>query len=381
MTHANWAPPTAGTVGWEQTLLEPKINEFSTALNDLETRKATFIKPGEDINAALAAGPGEYILLPGTHNTAVPIVQPRWTKVRGSGGGATFVKATAVMAALWRIGNGAPADRTELSDLCLAANGQAAIGLEVNIVGTAGNINGEPDGQTFLHNLYVDDATDKGVYLTGSDTQAWHLREIRVRRAGNNGFHIAAPDGWVTDCEATTLNAGGAGFLVAGANGHYQGNKAWFSHGYGWNVSGTRNTFTNCEAQDTALHGWYIAFDKNAIVGCSADSAGGRTLAARQHGRWLLPGDRAQVHEPDGLHLVRPLAGRHRPAAVRLQHERQHLQHRPHRGCHHRHDRRGHGCDACHRDPGGWRHHRQWRCHLVHERQRQDQPPLTQPSR
>lgn len=229
---------------------------------------------GEDINAAMTGYAGLIVLQRGTHNTAVPIVHARRCAVRGEGGGATIVRATAAMDSLWKIGDGQPVDKTHLSDLTLAANNLAVNGLDINIVGTTGNYGGEPDGQLHAERLYVDDATDKGVWIRGTDSQAWHLYGIRVRRAGNYGMHINAPDGWVTDCEATTSNAGtGAGFWANGANVHYKGNKAWYCRGYGWLINCTRANFVDNESQDTRLAGWQIDWDKNAFVGCWADSA------------------------------------------------------------------------------------------------------------
>lgn len=275
----------AGTPGPDAQKLAAAVSELQAAGLALTseipapgtggTLPIKFVSPGTDtIQAALSGYEGIVVLLRGTHLVSTPVVQNRRQKVVGEGGGATFVKATAAMPALWRIGNGAPADRTHLSDLCLNANGLASVGLEINIVGTTGNLNGEPDGQVHVERLYIDDAVDKGVYLTGSDTQAFHLYGIRVRRAGTYGFHLNAPDGWVIDCEATQTSSTGAGFMVECANVHFKGNKAWYCRGYGWDIKGTRNTFTDCESQDTGLHGWFIEWDKNTYTGCSADTAG-----------------------------------------------------------------------------------------------------------
>lgn len=233
---------------------------------------------GEDINAALAGYEGEVRLQRGVHLTSVGIVQNRRQKVTGEGGGATVIRASAAIAGgLWRIGNGAPCDKTTLSDLTLDCDGKADYGLDINIVGTTGNYGGEPDGQCHVERLYVDDAVDIGVYVRGGDSQAYHLYGVRARRAGNYGFRIdvGGPDAWILDCEATTSNTGtGAGFLVGSSNLHFKGCKAWYCRGYGWQIKGTRNIFVDCESQDTRLHGWMIEWDKNQFIGCMADSAG-----------------------------------------------------------------------------------------------------------
>lgn len=234
-----------------------------------------YVRVGESIQAALTGYEGKVVLQRGVHVITSPIIQNRRQWVTGEGGGATIVRATVAMDAVWKIGNGSPADRTHLSDVSLDANNLAQVGLDVNIVGTAGNYNGEPDGQVHIERLYVDDALETGIWTRGMDTQALHAYGCRVRRAGNYGFRIEAPDAWYTDCEATTSVVGtGAGFYVGSSNLHFQGCKGWYTRGYGWHIRGTRNTFTNCEAQDTRLHGWYIEWDKNALVGCVADSAG-----------------------------------------------------------------------------------------------------------
>lgn len=234
-----------------------------------------FVRVGESIQAALSGYEGKVVLERGVHSVSAPVIQARRQWVMGEGGGATIVRATAIMDAVWKIGNGAPADRTHLSDLSIDAAGRAQVGLDVNIVGTTGNYKGEPDGQVHLERLYVDDALETGIWARGIDTQALHAYGCRVRRAGDYGFRIEAPDSWYTDCEATTSTAGtGAGFYVASSNLHFHGCKAWYTRGYGWHVRGTRNAFTNCESQDTRLHGWNIEWDKNTFVGCIADSAG-----------------------------------------------------------------------------------------------------------
>lgn len=280
-----YAPVGTGTPGPDMAKVVAALQELRNAglalTTDIPaagsggTLPIKFVAPGTDlIQSALNNYEGLVVLQKGVHLINTPITQNRRQKVIGEGGGATIVRANAAMAAVWQIGNGAPSDRTHLSDLSLDANGLAGYGLDLNVVGTTGNTNGEPDAQMHIERLYIDDATDKGVWLRGSDSQAWHLYGCRVRRAGNYGIHIQAPDGWITDCEATTTVNGGAGFMVEGANGHYKGNKAWYCRGYGWNIKGTRNIFVDCESQDTQQHGWYVQWDKNIIVGCSADTAG-----------------------------------------------------------------------------------------------------------
>lgn len=230
---------------------------------------------GEDLQAALTGYEGEVRLQRGIHTRSTPIIQNKRQKVTGEGGGATIIRATASMDALWKVGNGAPVDRCQLSDLCLDANGFADVGLDINVVGTTGNLNGEPDSQGHFERLYVDDAITTGIHVRGTDSQAIHVTACRVRRAGQWGFIIASPDSWFTDCEATTSVTGtGAGYYVNSSNLHFKGCKAWYTRGYGWHIKGTRNIFTDCESQDTRLHGWFIEWDKNTYTSCMADSAG-----------------------------------------------------------------------------------------------------------
>lgn len=235
------------------------------------------VAPGSStavLQAALNAGEGVVRLGPGVYSITTPLIIPRRCGLWGQGGATHLVAATAGMPAVIQVGNGGPCDRWQIRDLVIDCNNNAVTGVDVNVVGTTGASNGEPDSQGQIENLYINDPTSYGIWYRGADTQAIVTRRVRVRRAGVHGFYIQAPDCWWDHCEATTTGTTGAGFMVAGANGHYNHCKAWYCRGYGWDIQGTRNTFTGCESQDTALHGWFIEYDKNTFTGCFADSAG-----------------------------------------------------------------------------------------------------------
>lgn len=237
----------------------------------------TYVPPGSStaaLQAALNAAEGVVLLGAGQYTITTPLVLPRRCGLWGMGGATHLVAGTAGMAAVILVGNGGPCDRWQIRDLVIDCNSNATAGIDVNVNGTTGNSNGEPDSQGQIENLYINDAASYGIWYRGPDTQAIVTRRVRVRRAGQHGFYIQAPDNLWDHCEATQSSTTGAGFLVAGANCHFNHCKAWYCHGYGYDIQGTRCIFTGCEAQDVALHGWYIEYDKNTFVACTADMAG-----------------------------------------------------------------------------------------------------------
>jgi hypothetical protein len=214
------------------------------------------------------------VLAAGTYPVTAPIAPTRGCTIRGVGQ-ATRIQATVAMPSVLDVGRGAAIDGVMIADLVVDANMKAVCGIRLNIVGTAGNLLGEPDAVTRLDNLWVFAPTGDGIIYQGSDTQATVTSRVRVRQAGGIGFNVLSPDNVFLACEATTSGTTGQhGFLVGSANCHFHACKAWFCRGYGWHIKGTRNSFVGCESQDTRLHGWYIEYDKNTFTGCIADSAG-----------------------------------------------------------------------------------------------------------
>ncbi len=233
----------------------------------------SYVAPGQSISAALAAGARAIQLGAGQYNITEPLVLPRGCTLRGVGQHTRLV-ATTTLPAVIAIGNGAPVDAVTVESLLVDCAGRATVGIDLHIVGTAGNYKGEPDSACRLDNLWVWDAAADGIVYRGSDTQACVTSRVRVRRAGRYGYNVSAPDNWWVACEATTSGDNSAGFFVASANNFFQACKAWYCRGYGFHVRGTRNKFTGCETQDTRSHGWFIEWDKNVFTGCVADSAG-----------------------------------------------------------------------------------------------------------
>lgn len=236
------------------------------------TGQTRSVLPGDNIQAALDAGPGRVELAPGTYTLTAPLQMRPHVWLAGAFSASTL-RAGVSMSAVILVGAGGPIDRWRISDLVIDAR-SASTGIDVNIVGTTGNTNGEPDSQGRVENVFVDDPTQQGIWYRGADAQAIVTREVRVRRAGVHAYRIENADSWWSDCEGTTSGGTGAGFYVAGSNLHFDHCKAWYCRGYGWYIHGVRNTFTGCESQDTGTHGWRIAYDKNTLAACIADTAG-----------------------------------------------------------------------------------------------------------
>lgn len=244
-----------------------------------------YVSPGSSIQDAIDGGADEIELGAGTYDTIAPIVVTPGLSIHGVGP-KTIIQPAMPMSAVIAVGNGQPVDGVSISRLVLDCNDKASIGLDVNIVGSSGFYQGEPDSICRFSDLRVYDAVDDGVALRGTDTQACILAKIRVRRAGRYGFRVEAPDNWLYMCEATTREQIGnsAGFYVGtaipgsngsgGSNNCFMGCKAWYCRDYGWHVKGTRNRFDSCESQDTRSHGWFVEWDKNVFTGCVADTAG-----------------------------------------------------------------------------------------------------------
>lgn len=244
-----------------------------------------YVEPGGSIQDAIDSGAKKIELGAGVYDAIAPIVPTPGLTIEGVGS-ETIVRASVPMSAVFAIGNGGPVDRVSIWNLSVECVNKATVGIDVDIVGTSGFYQGEPDAICRLINLLVYDPVSDGVVLRGTDTQACVLDTIRVRRAGRYGFRIEAPDNWIDKCEATTRTQTGssAGFYVGvaisgsngsgGSNNFFRDCKAWYCRDYGWHIKGTRNKFNGCESQDTRAHGWYIEWDKNVFVGCVADTAG-----------------------------------------------------------------------------------------------------------
>jgi hypothetical protein len=235
-----------------------------------------YVAPGGSIQSAINAGAKAIQLGAGTYTITAPIVPTAGCTIRGVGQKTEIVAGTA-MAAMVAIGQGKAIDGVYLGDLVLDCATKATTGIDLHIVGTTGNYKGEPDSMCRLDNLWVYSPVVDGIVYRGTDTQATSTSRVRVRGAGQYGFHIDAPDNWWTSCEATTRSSTGAnaGFYVGAnaANNFFQACKAWYVRGYGWHVKANRNKFIGCESQDTKSHGWYIEWDRNTFVGCVADTA------------------------------------------------------------------------------------------------------------
>ena len=231
--------------------------------------------PGESIADALDAGYQHLSLAAGTFTVGDTITLPRGATLRGAGQSSRLV-ATAPMRALVRVGAGGPADGCEVSSLVLDCAEVATIGLDLEITGTAGNYQDEPDPTVRLDNLWVYDSAGDGISYRGKDCRSVLTTRARVRRARGHGISVRASDCMWIACEATTYSpqTSSGGVFVNGTNNVFDGCKAWYCRDYGWLVRGTRNRFIGCEAQDTRSHGWLIEYDKNTFVGCVADTAG-----------------------------------------------------------------------------------------------------------
>ncbi|WP_421118498.1 right-handed parallel beta-helix repeat-containing protein [Aquihabitans daechungensis] len=241
------------------------------------------VAPGGSIQETIDGGARAIQLGDGEYPVDAPIVPRPGCTIRGIGEG-TVLTATTEIDAVIAIGAGGPIGGVTIADLVVAAGRLATTGIDLDIVGTRGNFQQEPDSVCRLDNLWVTDALQDGIVYRGTDTQACTTSRVRVRRAGRYGFRVEAPDNVWIACEATTTGADGAGFYVgeaiAGSDGigagncHFHACKAWYCHGYGWLVATGRNTFVGCEAQDVAKHGWYITGPRSTYTGCVADTAG-----------------------------------------------------------------------------------------------------------
>jgi hypothetical protein len=231
----------------------------------------TAVGPTESIQKALDAGARAVLLGPGEYRLTSPLSLPAGSTVVGAGQ-LTRLIATKAMPAVVQIGQGAAADGVQLAALVVDCASQSATGIDLNISGTSGNYQGEPDAVCRLDNLWVYDAGQDGVSYRGSDAQGITTTRVRVRRAARHGFSITAPDNWFSECEATTSRLGGAGFFIGGANCLVTGCKAWYCRGYGFQVTGVRNQLIGCCAQDCANHGFLLQTGKNLLSACLADS-------------------------------------------------------------------------------------------------------------
>jgi len=232
-----------------------------------------YVAPGSSIQTAITGGAKAIQLGAGTYNVTSAIVLQRAVSIRGVGQ-STRIVCTASPTISEVITISGAIDGVYLGDFVIDVAGKANVGINLDINGTSGNYQGEPDAVCRLDNLWIYSPVQDGIVYQGTDTQATVTTRVRVRQAGRYGYNILAPDNMFIGCEATTASGGQSGFYVGSANCQYHSCKAWYCRGYGWHVKGTRNAFIGCESQDTKLHGWYIEYDKNAFVGCVADTAG-----------------------------------------------------------------------------------------------------------
>jgi hypothetical protein len=241
------------------------------------------VAAGGSIQGAIDAGATAILLGPGEHPIAEPLRPGPGCTIRGVGE-RTVLVAQGDLPTMIAIGAGGPVGGVTVVDLVVDAAGRAQVGIDLDIVGTEGNLRGEPDSVCRLDHLWVLDAALDGIVYRGTDTQACITSRVRVRRAGRHGYRIEAPDNVWLACEATTSGTEGAGFYIGtaiegsngigAANDHFHGCKAWYCRGVGWQVETGRNTFLGCEAQDTASHGWRITGARNTLSSCVADTAG-----------------------------------------------------------------------------------------------------------
>lgn len=240
------------------------------------------VAPGGSIQETIDAGARAIQLGDGEYPVDAPIVPRPGVTIRGIGEG-TVLRAAADLATVIAIGNGGPVGGVTVADLVVDCQRRAAVGIDLDVVGTTGNFQQEPDSVCRLDNLWVIDAAQDGIVYRGTDTQACITSRVRVRRAQRYGYRVEAPDNVWIACEATTQGADGAGFYVGEAiegsdgigagNCHFHACKAWYCRGVGWLVATGRNTFTGCEAQDTGGHGWHITGPRSTFASCVADTA------------------------------------------------------------------------------------------------------------
>jgi hypothetical protein len=287
---------------------------------DVGTGPWRYVAPGEDLQAAIDGGARAILLGDGAYELHEPLRPTPGCTIRGVGEG-TVLRAAADLDAVVAIGAGGPVGGVRLAALVVDAHRRAAIGIDLDVVGTAGNLEGEPDAVCRLDDLWVVDAALDGVAYRGTDTQACVTSRVRVRRAQRHGFRVEAPDNVFLACEATTRGAEGAGFwvgvAVAGsdgigaANGHFHACKAWYCRGVGWHVTGSRNAFVGCEAQDVAGHGWHVASPRNVLSACVADTASSAAVGGRAG-----EADGFYVEPAEELSLVGCLAFDRRPGGA-----------------------------------------------------------------
>lgn len=239
-----------------------------------------YVAPGESIQDAIDAGAMAISLGAGTYEVTAPIELRSGVTIGGIGS-RTMVRvapdAPSVISAVFSVGAGGPIDGVTIASLFITCTDRATSGIDVHIVGTDGNLFGEPDAICRFDDLRIWQPIEQGIWYHGSDTQATVTSRVRVRRAGRYGFRIESPDNVWVACEATTVpeptpGPVPAGFYVGSANGHFDHCKAWYVRGYGWHIDGVRNVFTGCEAQDCADHGFFIDSGQNALSGCMADT-------------------------------------------------------------------------------------------------------------
>ncbi|WP_426571200.1 hypothetical protein [Aquihabitans sp. McL0605] len=279
-----------------------------------------YVAPGGSIQDTIDAGARAIQLGDGSYPVDRPLVPTPGCTIRGIGE-RTVVVATTSMAAVVAVGAGGPIGGVTLAELVVDAAKKAVTGIDIDIVGTSGNLRGEPDAACRFDDLWVLDPVQDGIVYRGTDTQACTTTRTRVRRAGRHGYRIEAPDNTWIACEATTSGTGGAGFYVGvaidgsdgigAANLHFHACKAWYCRGYGWHIATGRNSFVGCEAQDTAGHGWLISAARNTFSGCIADTAGMADVggtAATADGFHVVPGAELSLtgclafdREPGGL--------------------------------------------------------------------------------
>jgi hypothetical protein len=261
----------------------PTIRVEPGSLPGGDTGPWRFVAPGSSIQDALDAGATAIALGDGEYVLDAPLRPTPGATIRGVGERTVLVAGDDLPAVI-AIGAGGPVGGVTIADLVVDAARRAEIGIDLDIVGTEGNLRQEPDAVCRLDGLWVLDARLDGIAYRGTDTQATITSRVRVRRAGRHGYRIEAPDNVWLACEATTSGPDGAGFWIGvaiegsngigAANNHFHACKAWYCRGVGWEVGTGRNAFAGCEAQDTAGHGWRITAARNTLTGCVADTAG-----------------------------------------------------------------------------------------------------------
>ena len=247
---------------------------YARAVVPATTTGWTYVAPGGSIQAAITSGAKAIQLGAGEYRLTQPLIMDNGVTLQGVGQTTRLIATSSFPKnnALIEIGAGGPIDGVSVFGLALDCDGIAACGIRCNIVGTAGNYQGEPDAICRFDNLWIYDAAEDGMVYMGVDTQATISTRIRVRRAKRHGFNILNSDNWFTECEATTSGSEGAGFYITGGNSFFTACKAWYCRGHGFYAKGPRNKFVACEAQDIAKHGFYLLGGFNVFTACVADS-------------------------------------------------------------------------------------------------------------